>query len=119
MELKGAAIATVLARAVTLILSLLALKYKEKMIDFSKHKIVEIIESAKEILYIGIPVAITNVLIPLSIGVLTRIAANFGPIAVASVGVGTRIEAFALVFVMALSSILVPFIGQNLGADKI
>ena len=119
LELKGAAIATVLARAITLILSLLVLRYKEKMIDFSKHKIKEIIFSAKEILYIGVPVAITNVLVPLSIGVLTRIAANFGPRAVASVGVGTRIEAFALVLVMALSSVLVPFIGQNLGANKI
>jgi Na+-driven multidrug efflux pump len=43
---------------------------------------------------------------------------QFGPKAVAAVGAGMRLEGFALMLVMALSSALMPFVGQNWGADK-
>ena len=44
--------------------------------------------------------------------------ARFGTPAVAAVGAGTHIEAFALLTVRALGASLIPFIGQNWGARK-
>jgi Na+-driven multidrug efflux pump len=61
----------------------------------------------------------TNIIVPLGMGVITRLVASYGPEAVAGFGVATRVERFALTVIMALSSVLAPFVGQNWGAGKI
>ena len=118
LGLAGAAIATVIARAVTLVISLYILHFRDKMLTFVKPKLKAIVDSWKNILYIGIPTAGTRVIIPLAIGVITRIVASYGPEAVAGYGVSSRIEFFALTVIMALSSVLGPFVGQNWGANE-
>jgi len=55
-------------------------------------------------------------ILPVSVGVMTRIISVYGPKAVAGFGVASRIEFFALAVIRALSSVFGPFIGQNLGA---
>lgn len=118
MGLAGAALATVFARALTFIASLAILHFREKMLDFSLWRLRSILDSSRRILYIALPTAATRVLTPLAMGVITRIAAGFGPVAVAAVGAGTRVQAFALIVIGSLSAVLVPFIGQNWGAGK-
>jgi len=118
LEIAGAAIATVIARASTLILSLLVLTLKEKMITIKIPDFRTIVESWKQILYIGLPTAATRIVIPLGAGVILSIVSTYGSEAVAGFGVATRIEFFALTVVMALSSVLGPFVGQNWGAGK-
>jgi Na+-driven multidrug efflux pump len=44
--------------------------------------------------------------------------ATYGKQAVAGFGVATRIEFFAFTVLIALSSVIAPFVGQNLGAKK-
>jgi len=116
LELAGAAIATVIARAVALVTSFIVLHVRKHMIDFSLPSFQEVLDSWKKILYIGIPSAVGNIFMPLSTGILTRLVSQFGVAAVAAVGAGLRIEAFALMLTMAVSSALVPFVGQNWGA---
>ena len=118
LEIAGAAIATVIARASTLILSFWFLAFKEKMITFNIPEFRTVVESWKQVLYIGLPTAATKIMIPLGAGVILSIVATYGSEAVAGFGVATRIEFFALAVVMALSSVLGPFIGQNWGAGK-
>ena len=118
LEIAGAAIATVIARASTLILSFWFLAFKEKMITFKKPDFRTVVDSWKQVLYIGLPTAATKIMIPLGAGVILSIVATYGSEAVAGFGVATRIEFFALAVVMALSSVLGPFIGQNWGAGK-
>ncbi len=116
MEMEGAALASVIARATTLVASLLILRYKHNMLTFVIPAWAELKESWKNILYIGIPSATTKLVIPISMGVVTRIVAQYGSDAVAAFGVASRIEAFAIMVFMALSAITVPFVGQNFGA---
>jgi len=118
MGLAGAAAATVYSRAFSLVISLVILHFKKRMLDFSYPRIKALLSSWGNILYVGIPAAIINLFIPLSLAVIMKLAADYGPVAVAAVGVGIRIEAFALITVMALSTALVPFIGQNWGAGE-
>ena len=54
---------------------------------------------------------------PLGVGVVTRLVAEFGPSAVAAWGAGSRVSAFAMIPVFAVCSALVPFVGQNWGAQ--
>ncbi len=71
------------------------------------------------ILKVAIPATTTNLMTPLAASVLTAMAAREGAHTVAGYGVGTRLEALALVVIMALSSALTPFVGQNYGAGQI
>ena len=118
LELAGAAIATVISRGITLILSVSILHFREHMITFTFPGIREVWESWKNILYIGVATAGTQVVYPIGIGFILRIISTYGQGAVAAFGIATRIEALALVIMMALSSAINPFIGQNLGAGK-
>jgi len=118
LELVGAALATVIGRAVTLVLSLSILHFREKLLDFSLPPLRAVWDSWKKILYIGIPSATTNLMVPLSSAVIIRIVSRFGTTSVAAVGAGTRVQAFAMIVVIALGTSLVPFIGQNWGAGK-
>ncbi|MFC1736548.1 MATE family efflux transporter [Candidatus Hydrogenedentota bacterium] len=119
LELAGAAIATVIGRALTMALALSILHFRERMLDFSIPGFMDSWDSWKRILYVGVPSAATYVLTPISAGVITRLAASLGTAKVAAFGAGGRVEALALLPLTALASILVPFIGQNWGAKRL
>jgi len=118
LELKGAAIATVIARAVAFVLSLLILHFKEKLIDFSVPALKDLINSVKQIFYIGIPSAVSRLLIPITTAIIMRIVSGFGHTAVAAFGVAVKIEMFVFLVIMALATALIPFVGQNWGAKE-
>ena len=111
--------ATVLSRAITLVVALWVLFIREKVATFKIPKLKEIINSWKSILYIALPATASKVILPLAIGFVTRLISTYGSDAVAAYGIGSRIEMFALSIVMALSVVVGPVIGQNLGAGKI
>jgi len=119
LELAGAALATLIARAVTLMIALWILIIRDKMITFKIPKLKEGIASWKSILYIALPAAGSSFILPLGAGFITRLVAAYGPLAVAGFGVASRIEMFILIVVSAFTSVLAPFVGQNLGAGKI
>jgi Na+-driven multidrug efflux pump len=86
------------------------------MISLKKPALTEIFISFRKILKVGIPTALARILLPVGTGIITKMVATFGVAAVAAFGIGSRIEFFALAPLMALSSVLGPFIGQNAGA---
>jgi len=55
---------------------------------------------------------------PIATSIVTAIVASYGSEAVAAFGVGSRIESFAIIVVLALSMSLPPFISQNFGAGQ-
>ena len=118
LEIQGAALATVLSRAITLVASLLVLHYREKMLCFNLPKFQTVLKSWQKILHIGLPAAATSMITPISIGLITSAIAFYGAEAVAAFGIASRIESFALIAVVALSASISPFVGQNWGAKK-
>ena len=118
LALAGAAIATAIARAITLVVSIWVLYFRDNMITLTWPGLNPLFDSWKRVLYIGLPAAGSNMVIPLGTGVITSLIAVYGAAAVAGFGVASRIDMFALTIIMALSSVLGPFIGQNWGAGK-
>lgn len=118
LGIKGAAIATIISRFITFSVALWVLAKREKMISLNIPKIYEIISSWKQVLFIGLPVAGARIIIPITIGIITRIVSSYGIKAVAGFGVASRLEFFSLAVIHALASVFGPFIGQNLGAKK-
>ncbi|MEH6624830.1 MAG: MATE family efflux transporter [Motiliproteus sp.] len=119
LEVQGAAIASLISYSVTFVFALWVLGCREKMLCFNLPAIRQLTESWKQLVQVALPVAATNMLTPLTAALLTHLIAGFGPQAVAAYGVGTRIESLVMIGVMAMSSVLTPFIGQNWGAGKI
>jgi Na+-driven multidrug efflux pump len=119
LELAGAAIATVIARAITLTVAIWVLGYRDKMLTAKIASIRAVYDSWKSILYIALPTAGTRVIVPFSIGVITRLLASYGPEAVAGFGVAMRIEFLAMTVIFALATVVGPFVGQNLGAGRL
>lgn len=117
-EIQGAAIATVISYSVTFVAAFYVLIKREKMILFEWPGWSQLFSTWRKILYIGLPAVGTNLLLPLSSGIITRILSSFGPLAVAAYGVGTRIESLAMVGSYALSTAMAAFAGQNIGAGR-
>lgn len=116
MGLRGAAVATVIARAGTMVAVLFVLHKRENLLVLSIPKPGEVWRSWKAIGVVAIPATVTNVFVPLGSAVITRFVADFGQSAVAAWGVGLRISAFVLIPINGYCSGLVPFVGQNWGA---
>lgn len=119
MGIRGAAIATIIARGCGALLSLSFLNFKYKLIDFKYESITELFISWKNILSIGIPGALVRLLPQLVRGVLTKLAAvTGGTMAVAAIAAGSRLESFSSVVSMAVGVTLIPIMGQNYGAGN-
>lgn len=118
MGVKGAALATVIARAVGLVIILIILIKREKLLTAHLGKLKEIFATWKQVFYVAGPAALALLITPLSIGIITRILAGFGKEAVAAFGVVSRVEMFALMVVVSLGTVMIIFIGQNMSKHK-
>jgi putative MATE family efflux protein len=116
MGLEGAALATVLSRTSTLVVTLYVLGARERIITRRFDGLAATLSSWRRILTIGGPAAATNLTQPLTIGLLTALVASEGQAAVAAFGAGGRVEMFALIPIMGLGAGITPFVGQNWGA---
>ncbi len=119
MGIKGAAYATLIAWVIGLMYILYLLIVKRKLVLPRLLTWAELKMTSAQILKIGLPAAGANMLTPIAGGVLTAIVATYGSEAVATWGVGNRLESIASIVILALSMTLPPFISQNLGAGKI
>ena len=119
LGVAGAAIATVIARGTTMVVVLWVLCLRDRLLGSLWPGYRDLLASWKTILRTGLPVAVSNAIIPVALGMITRIVTGFGAEAVAGFGVATRVESFGLALVYALSTGLSPFVGQNFGAGRI
>jgi len=112
LGLKGAAMATCFSTGVgVLLLFIVAGKYITYRFDAFTY-------SWGKILYLGLPVSLSKSMMPLTNAAITALLAAFGNVSVAAYGIGYRIDLIVLLFLVALASIVSPFIGQNIGANN-
>ena len=118
MGLDGAAIAALIARGLMFVGTVYFLVTRLDMVSFNKPDPGELKKSWLDILHVGLPAAGTNAIIPVTMTLITAMIARYGPEAVAGFGVASRLESLVLVIFYALSSVIGPFVGQNLSAQK-
>nr|WP_029249652.1 MATE family efflux transporter [Microbulbifer agarilyticus] len=119
LELQGAALATVISRGVSFFVAMYILARREHLLAMPTADWAALRESWTSLLHIGLPAIATNVIIPMSGGVVVALVAAHGVDAVAGLGIALRIEPLALIVFYALSSVVGPFMGQNAGAGKL
>lgn len=115
LELQGAALATSFARVVTLAIALRVIIFQKHLLVWPSLQWQRLKSSWQPLLHIALPAAGTNMIIPLSGAIITTILATYGEYAVAGMGVAMRIEPLLLICFYAMSSIISPFVGQNVG----
>ena len=120
LEVFGASLATFISRLMTLFAGLAFLHFKFKMISFKHFSIKVMFKSWGEILKIGLPAIGTQLVIPVAVALVTKIASGMDnhEQLVSTLQVASRVDFFAIAVVASLGSVLVPFIAQNLGSQK-
>jgi putative MATE family efflux protein len=118
LGIAGAAVASIVGRGLMLAASLWILYFREDLLAPLWPGLATLLVSWKTILSIGLAVAVSNAVIPVAMGIITRIVSQFGPEAVAGFGVATRIEGLGFTLIIAMSNGISPFVGQNFGAKR-
>ena len=117
-ELRGAAVASICAWSITFVAALTILGRRERMLARPDLRLRSLWTSWTAVLRMAVPVGFTNLVLPLSAGVITRMLSAFGAFAVAGYAVGVRVEMISLIGPMAMTAALSPFVGQNAGASR-
>jgi putative MATE family efflux protein len=118
LEIQGAAIATTLSWVMAMSLSGYLIIVKRKLVKFARFDVGRLILHWKVLAHIARPAALMNVINPITNGIIMAMLARIDNTGVAAFGAGIRLESVSLIVVMALSSSLMPFIAQNLGAGQ-
>ena len=117
LGVRGAAIATVIAFASSLVLFVLAVRKRSLLkIRLSSFKFA--FPLCREICRIGAPASLMMLLLSIYVMFLNRFMAHFGTNTVASFGLATRLESFAIMPIVALSVSLLTLAGMFFGAKR-
>jgi len=115
LGIEGAAWTFVVSATSQCLVALWWYLVREKLLRLTLQSI---FTSCASILHVGIPAAATNLIQPLSTGVITWLLAGFGVSVVAGFGVGSRIAAVVTMVIIGIATSVVPLVGQNWGAQK-
>lgn len=118
MDVAGAALATIAAQAVSVILSLVIIKrtglpfeFNKKMIRFHKHEI-------KSMLMLGLPIALQDTLTSLSFVLVNSMVNSLGLLSSAGYGIASKVINFIMLIPSAFMQAMSAFVAQNIGAAK-
>lgn len=114
----GAALATVMAQAVSVLLSFLIIRRRTLPFTFTKKSIRFQTKLILRILALGTPVAFQDLLVGISFLVIMAIVNTMGVIASAGVGVAEKLCAFVMLVPSAYMQAMSAFVAQNVGARK-
>ncbi len=115
---SGAAIATVFAQAMSVVISLFIIRKRSLPFDFSKKYIRFNGMHIKAVLKLGVPIALQDLLVSISFLVITAIVNNIGLVESAGVGVAERVCAFIMLIPSSFMQSMSAFVAQNMGALK-
>lgn len=117
LDAAGAAIATVAAQAVSVILAIILLKKKNFEFNIRK-KDFKINQQCRRFLKVGLPLALQEFLTQMSFLALCAFINRLGLEASSGYGVACKIVNFAMLVPSALMQSLASFVSQNVGAGK-
>lgn len=117
MGIQGAAVATLIAWAMSLVASLILL-HKSQLIGWVSLSVSGVLKTWRTVLRVGQAAAVSQMINPLFNAIVMGMLASIDSKAVAAYGVGIRIESVMLIGVIALASSLMPFLAQNMGAGQ-
>ncbi|HFL2420681.1 TPA: MATE family efflux transporter [Clostridioides difficile] len=118
MGVEGVALATIMAQAVSFIISIIYLNKKHEVLKFKIKGIVYDNKIFKDGLRLGLPSGVQQMLFSIGNMALQFLVNSYGTSAMAAFGAGLRIENFISLPIMNLGSAVSTFVAQNIGAGE-
>lgn len=119
MGAAGAAWATVLAQGFSVFLSFIVIRRRRLPFDFSRRHIRFNRPVIRNILVLGTPIAVQDLLVSISFLVIMAIVNSLGLVASAGVGVAEKLCTFIMLVPSAYMQSMSAFVAQNVGARKL
>ena len=117
MDAAGAALATVMAQAVSVVLAIVILLKKDLPFTLKKSDF-RLNPQCRKFLQVGLPLALQEVLTQASFLALCAFVNRLGLTASSGYGVASKIVSFAMLIPSALMQSMASFVAQNVGASK-
>ena len=118
MATAGAAIATVMAQALSVVISLWIIKKRGLPFTFSLKDIRADVCLMGEVFRMGFPIALQDVLVSISFLAITAIVNSLGVIISAGVGVAEKLCGFVMLVPSAFGQSMAAYVSQNIGAGQ-
>ncbi len=118
LEVTGAAIATVLANAVGVVIIFVLLAREKEWVDLALKGFRFDWKNIREILRLGLPTTGTMMMVSMSIMVIMWFVNDLGTVAVAAYGVGIALDQLIMMPSMSFGLAMTTAAGQNIGAGK-
>lgn len=118
MATAGAAIATVLAQALSVIISVLIIRRQKLSFTFRRTDIVFDRKRMGSVFRLGLPIAFQDLLVSISFLAITAIVNSLGVIPSAGVGVAEKLCGFIMLVPSAFNQSMSAFVAQNMGAGR-
>jgi len=119
MGASGAAIATVVAQAVSVVLSLALIKKKDRITNEAKSCMLPNKEISMDILRLGVPIALQSICNEVSYLVILGFVNVLGEVASAGVGIAEKLVMFILLVPNSYMQSISAFVAQNVGAGQL
>lgn len=117
-DVAGVAIATVIAQIISGICCTVYALKKVKILRMPLKEFVPDLDILKKCLKLGIPVALQNILVSISLVAIQGVVNRFDEVVIAAQTVVARIEQLVLQPFMSVGTALASYAGQNMGAGK-
>ena len=114
LDAAGAALATVIAQASSVVFSL-AYLYKKRLPFPVRKSGFKAKGFIKKILFVGAPIAMQDFLVSISFLIITAIINGLGVVQSASIGIAEKLFVFLAIVPMSFLSALAAFVAQNIG----
>lgn len=114
LDAAGAALATVIAQASSVVFSLVYL-YKKRLPFPVRKSGFKAKGFIKKILFVGAPIAMQDFLVSISFLIITAIINGLGVVQSASIGIAEKLFVFLAIVPMSFLSALAAFVAQNIG----
>ncbi len=119
MGASGAAVATVAAQFISVVISYFLIRRKTLPFDFDKSYLRLRGDIIGKIVVLGTPIALQDLLVGISFLVILAIVNGLGLVASAGVGVAEKVCAFIMLVPAAFMQAMSAFVAQNRGAGRI
>lgn len=116
-NVAGAALATVLAQTVSVILSLIIIKRQKLPFRFSL-KDIRFCDETKKVLRVGLPISLQDILTNISFLVICALINNIGLAQSSGYGIAQKVISFIMLIPSSLMQSMSAFISQNIGARQ-
>ena len=118
MGTAGAAMATVAAQMISVVLSLLILRRRELPFQVDRSDLRFNSRIIRKVTALGVPIALQDFLVGISFLVLLAIVNKLGLIASAGIGVAQKVCGFIMLIPVSFMQAMAAFVAQNFGAGK-